>query len=209
MNLFRRGSYVTELETRYSIASLAGKFRVGIWANTYFGGSYSEALDLVALNPGLDPTDALAQTRTGRTKYGYYLNLEQPLTEQIGVFARWSWNNGKSEIAAFTDIDRSLSFGASIAGKGWGRPDDKIGVAVAINGLSKEHRDYIAAGGLGILIGDGMLNYREEKILEAFYAWYLLKGLILTLDYQFMVNPAYNADRGPISFFSARLHGEF
>ncbi len=209
MNLFRRGSYVTELETRYSTASLAGKFRVGIWANTYFAGSYGEALDLVALNPGLDPTDALAQTRTGRTKYGYYLNLEQPLTEQIGVFARWSWNNGKSEIAAFTDIDRSLSFGASIAGKGWGRPDDKIGVAVAINGLSKEHRDYIAAGGLGILIGDGMLNYREEKILEAFYAWYLLKGLILTLDYQFMVDPAYNADRGPISFFSARLHGEF
>ncbi len=209
MNLFRRGSYVTELETRYSIASLAGKFRVGIWANTYFGGSYGEALDLVALNPGLDPTDALAQTRTGRTKYGYYLNLEQPLTEQIGVFARWSWNNGKSEIAAFTDIDRSLSFGASIAGKGWGRPDDKIGVAVAINGLSKEHRDYIAAGGLGILIGDGMLNYREEKILETFYAWYILKGLILTLDYQFMVDPAYNADRGPISFFSARLHGEF
>ena len=144
MNLFRRGSYVTELETRYSIASLAGKFRVGIWANTYFGGSYSEALDLVALNPGLDPTDALAQTRTGRTKYGYYLNLEQPLTEQIGVFARWSWNNGKSEIAAFTDIDRSLSFGASIAGKGWGRPDDKIGVAGCnqrpFKGTSRLHR---------------------------------------------------------------------
>jgi high affinity Mn2+ porin len=149
------------------------------------------------------------QTRTGHTKYGYYLNLEQALTEQIGIFARWSWNNGKSEIAAFTDIDSSLSLGASIAGKGWGRPDDKIGVAVAINGLSKEHRDYIAAGGLGILIGDGMLNYREEKILETFYAWYVMKGLILTFDYQFMVDPAYNADRGPISFFSARLHGEF
>jgi high affinity Mn2+ porin len=209
MNWFRRGSYVTELETRYSIGSQAGKLRVGVWANTYFAGSYSEALDLVALNPGLDPTEAIFQTRTGRTKYGYYLNVEQALTEQIGIFGRWSWNNGKSEIAAFTDIDTSLSFGASMAGKGWGRPDDKIGIAAAINGLSKDHRDYIAAGGLGILIGDGALNYRQEKILETFYAWYIMKGLILTLDYQFMMNPAYNADRGPISFFSGRLHGEF
>jgi high affinity Mn2+ porin len=209
MNLFQRGSYVTELETRYSLGSRAGKFRIGIWANTYFGGSYRGALDLVALDPTLDPTDALVQTRTGRTKYGYYLNLEQSLTDQIGVFGRWSWNNGKSEIAVFTDIDTSLSFGASIAGKGWGRPDDKVGMAVAINGLSKDHRDYIAAGGLGILIGDGALNYRQEKILETFYAWYIIKGLVLTFDYQFMMDPAYNADRGPISFFSARLHGEF
>jgi high affinity Mn2+ porin len=209
MNLFRRGSYITELETRYWIGSRAGKFRVGIWANTYFAGSYRGALDLVALDPTLDPTDALVQTRTGRIKYGYYLNFEQAVTEQIGVFSRWSWNNGKSEIAVFTDIDSSLSLGSSITGKGWGRPDDKIGIAVAINGLSKDHRDYIAAGGLGILIGDGRLNYRQEQILETFYAWYIVKGLILTFDYQFMRNPAYNADRGPISFFSARLHGEF
>jgi high affinity Mn2+ porin len=88
MNWFRRGSYVTELETRYSIGSQAGKLRVGVWANTYFAGSYSEALDLVTLNPGLDPTEANFQTRTGRTKYGYYLNVEQALTEQIGIFGR-------------------------------------------------------------------------------------------------------------------------
>ncbi len=209
MNLFQRGSYVTELETRYWIGSRAGKFRVGIWANMYFAGSYRGALDLVALDPTLDPTAAIVQTRTGRTKYGYYLNLEQSLTEQIGVFGRWSWNDGRNEIAVFTDIDTSLSFGASIAGKGWGRPDDKIGVATAINGLSKDHRAYLAAGGLAILIGDGALNYRQELILETFYSLYIMKGLILTFDYQFMQNPAYNADRGPISFFAARLHGEF
>jgi high affinity Mn2+ porin len=209
MNMFRRGSYVTELETRYWIWSLAGKFRVGVWANTYFAGSYSEALDLVALNPGLDPTDALFQSRRSRTKYGYYLNFEQSLTEQIGVFGRWSWNDGKNEIAVFTDIDTSLSLGASIAGKNWGRPDDKVGVAVAINSISKDHRDYLAAGGLGILIGDSALNYSHEKILETYYAMYMMKGLILTFNYQYMMNPAYNADRGPVSFFSGRLHGEF
>jgi high affinity Mn2+ porin len=209
MNLFKRGGYVAELETRYSLLSRAGKFRVGVWADTYFSGSYSEAVDMALANPGLDPTDAIIQTRKPRTKYGYYLNFEQSITDDIGIFGRWSWNDGKNEISAFTDIDASLSFGASIAGKAWGRPDDKIGVAGAINGLSRDHRDYIAAGGLGILIGDGQLNYRQEKILETYYAMNVMKGLILTFDYQFMMNPAYNADRGPISIFSGRLHGEF
>jgi high affinity Mn2+ porin len=209
MNVLRSGAYVAELETRYSLLSRTGKLRMAVWADTYFSGSYSEAIDLTLLNPGLDPTDAIVQTRRARTKYGYYLNFEQSVTDDIGIFGRWSWNDGKNEISAFTDIDASLSFGASITGKAWGRPDDKIGVAAAINGLSSDHRDYIAAGGLGILIGDGQLNYRREKILETFYAMNMMKGLVLTFDYQFMMNPAYNADRGPISIFSGRLHGEF
>jgi high affinity Mn2+ porin len=209
MNVFRRGGYVTELETRYSLLSRAGKFRVGVWADTYFSGSYSEAIDLTLLNPGLNPTAAIIQTRRARTKYGYYLNFEQPLTDYLGIFGRWSWNDGKTEISAFTDIDNSLSFGAVINGKAWGRPYDKIGLAGVTNGLSNDDRAYIAAGGLGILIGDGQLNYRRENIVETYYAMSVVKGVTLTFDYQFMMNPGYNADRGPISIFSGRLHGEF
>jgi high affinity Mn2+ porin len=208
-NLFRRGGYIAELETRYALFTRPGKLRVGIWADTYFSGSYSQALVLVALSPGLDPTDAIMQTRQGRTKYGYYVNVEQAVTDDVGMFARWSWNNGKNEITAFTDIDASFSLGAAINGKSWGRPDDKIGIAGAINALSRDHRDYLAAGGLGILIGDGRLNYRPEQILETFYAMNVAKGVILTFDYQVMVNPAHNADRGPVSFFSGRVHAEF
>jgi high affinity Mn2+ porin len=208
MELFRRGGYIAELETRYSLLARPGKFRVGIWADTYFSGSYSQAVDL-ALITGLDPTDAIMLTRTGRTKYGYYLNFEQSVTDDIGVFGRWSWNNGKNEIQAFTDIDASLSLGTSIKGTSWGRPNDRIGLAGAINALSQDHRNYLAIGGLGILIGDGQLNYRPEKVIETFYAMSVINGVILTFDYQFMMNPADNADRGPISFFSGRLHGEF
>jgi high affinity Mn2+ porin len=207
--LFARGAYITEFEARYSILSRPGKFRVGIWADTYFSGSYSQAIDLTLLNPGLDPTDAIVLTRKARTKYGYYLNLEQAVSDEVGVFARWSWNDGKNEISAFTDIDASLSLGTSIKGARWGRPDDRIGLAGAINALSRDHRAYLAAGGLGILIGDGRLNYRPESIIETFYAMNVVNGVILTFDYQFMMNPADNADRGPISFFTARLHGEF
>jgi high affinity Mn2+ porin len=207
--LFRRGGYVAELETRYDLWGRAGKFRVTGWMHQSFAGSYREAVDLAMLNPGLDPTDAIVTTRRSRGKFGYVLNLEQSVTDDVGVFARWSWNNGRSEISAFTDIDASLAFGTSVKGTAWHRPDDRIGLAGAVNTLSKDHRDYIAAGGLGVLVGDGRLDYRPETIAEAYYAYALAKDVSLTFDYQFMLNPAYNADRGPISFFAGRLHAEF
>jgi high affinity Mn2+ porin len=201
--VFQRGEYVVELETRYSLFSQPGKLRTIAWLNSAFSGSYRETLDNPALN--LD----ISQTRTGRIKYGYVINLEQALTDEVGLFGRWSWNDGKTEIMAFTDIDASLALGVSIKGTRWGRPDDVIGLGGAINALSRDHRDFIAAGGLGPLIGDGRLNYRRERILETYYAFALNKALTLTADYQLITNPAYNADRGPVSIFSGRLHGEF
>ena len=201
--VFERGSYVLELETRYSLFSLPGKLRTIGWFNSAYSGSYRETLN----NPAFDLD--IAQTRTGRIKYGYVFNLEQALSDDIGLFGRWSWNDGKTEIMAFTDIDASLATGLSIKGARWGRPDDVIGVGGAINALSKDHRDFIAAGGLGVLIGDGALNYRRERIFETYYAFALNKQITLTADYQFISNPAYNADRGPVSVFSGRLHGEF
>ena len=154
--VFERGTYVLELETRYSLFSQPGKLRTIGWLNSAFSGSYRETLNNPALN--LD----IAQTRTGRIKYGYVVNLEQAITDEIGLFGRWSWNDGKTEIMAFTDIDASLSLGTSIKGIKWGRPDDVIGIGGAINALSSDHRDFIAAGGLGVLIGDGQLNYRQR-----------------------------------------------
>jgi len=202
-NVFERGTYVLELETRYSLFSQPGKLRTIAWLDSAYSGSYRETLDNPALN--LD----ISLTRTGRIKYGYVINLEQALTDDIGLFSRWSWNDGKTEIMAFTDIDASLSMGTSIKGTKWSRPDDTIGLGGAINSLSKDHRDFIAAGGLGILIGDGALNYRAERILETYYAYALTKQVTLTADYQLVTNPAYNADRGPVHIFSGRLHGEF
>jgi high affinity Mn2+ porin len=201
--VLERGTYVLELETRYSLFSQPGKLRTIAWLNSAFSGSYRETLNNPALN--LD----IAQTRTGRIKYGYVVSLEQALNDEVGLFGRWSWNDGKTEIMAFTDIDASLSLGASIKGIRWGRPDDVIGIGGAINALSRDHRDFLAVGGLGVLVGDGALNYRRERILETYYAYALNKQLTLTGDYQLITNPAYNADRGPVHVFSGRLHGEF
>jgi high affinity Mn2+ porin len=176
--------------------------RVLGFLNSANAGSYRAVLDDPAL--ALD----IAQTRQGRIKYGFSGNFEQAVNDNIGLFGRLSWNDGRTEIMAFTDIDRSVSFGTSIKGTAWGRKDDTIGIGAAINGLSRDHRDFLAAGGLGVLIGDGALNYSTEQIIEAYYAIGLLQGTDLTLDYQHVTNPAFNADRGPVSIFAVRLHAE-
>jgi len=203
MHLFRRGEYVAEFEQRYTLFGQPGKLRTIGWINSAFAGSYRATLDNPALNLNI------AATREARIKYGYVVNLEQAVSDTVGLFGRWSWNNGKTEIMAFTDIDASLSGGVSIKGKSWGRPNDTIGLGGAINALSRDHRDFIAAGGMGVLIGDGRLNYSQERLMEAYYAYAITPKLTATADYQFVVNPAYNADRGPVSIFSARLQGEF
>jgi high affinity Mn2+ porin len=206
---FKTGGAVLEFEGRYAISDQPGKLRLGVFGNRGNTGNYREALTISAADPMLDINDVIVGIRRDNLKYGFYANAEQQLAKDVGIFARASWNDGQNEILSFTDIDRSLSGGVSIKGSFWGRPEDTVGVGGAINGLSSAHRDFLGAGGLGLLIGDGRLNYREEKIVEAYYAYKLNQWSTLTFDYQLIADPAYNADRGPVSIFSARAHAEF
>ena len=206
---FNTGGAVLEFEERHQLFDQPGKLRLGAFANRGNTGSYRGALAAVATDPALDINDAIVGLRREALKYGFYVNGEQQIATDIGVFARVSWNDGRNEILSFTDIDRSVSAGVSIKGSHWGRASDTIGIGGAVNGLSGAHRDFLAAGGYGLLIGDGRLNYGTERILESYYAYALNRQTTLTADYQLIVNPAYNADRGPVSIFSGRLHGEF
>jgi len=206
---FKTGGSVVEFEERHTIFDQPGKLRLGAFANSGNTGNYREALAIVAADPTLDINAVMTGIQHTNLKYGFYANLEQQIAKDVGLFARASWNDGQNQILSFTDIDRSLSGGLSIKGSYWGRPNDTIGIGGAINGLSAANRDFLAAGGLGLLIGDGQLNYRPERVLETYYAYSLNKNVTLTADYQLITNPAYNADRGPVSIFSGRLHGEF
>lgn len=207
--VFKTGGAVVELEERHSIFDQPGKLRVGTFYNSGNTANYREVVAIAAANPALDINDITIANQRDRSKYGFYVNLEQQIVKDVGLFARASWNDGQNQILSFTDIDRSVSGGLSIKGSHWGRPDDTIGIGGAVNGLSDAHRDFLAAGGTGLLIGDGRLNYSPERILEAYYAWKLNSWTTMTFDYQFITNPAYNADRGPVSIFSGRLHAEF
>ena len=211
MALFSRGGYVGELEMRFKPYDRPGILRMGTWLTSTFAGSYNQAVALAALDPSMSLTanDTIAQTRQGRTKYGFYLNLQQELTDDIGLFGRFSWNDGRTEINAFTDIDTSLSLGLSIKGTAWQRPDDRIGIAGALNQISADHSGYLAAGGLGLLVGDGALSYAPESVIETYYAFQVVKGIVATADYQFLNNPGYNTVRGPAHFFGGRLSARF
>ena len=207
--VFKTGGAVIEFEQRYQILDQPGKLRLGVFANRGQTGNYRQALAITSADPPLDINDVMQAIRRQRPKYGFYANAEQAINKDVGVFARASWNDGQNEILSFTDIDRSLSSGVSIKGSSWNRPNDTIGLGAAINGLSGAHRDFLAAGGLGLLIGDGALNYKPEEIIESYYAYNIAKGAALTFDYQFINNPAYNADRGPVHIFSGRFQAEF
>ena len=206
---FKTGGAVVEFEERHTIGSQPGKLRVGVFANRGNTANYRDVLGISAAVPALDINDIVTGERRERSKYGFYVNGEQQIVNDVGIFARASWNDGQNEILSFTDIDRSVSGGVSVKGSYWGRPNDTFALGGAINGLSSAHRDFLAAGGKGLLIGDGRLNYDNERILETYYAVSLSKAFIFTADYQLIANPAYNADRGPVSIFSGRLHGEF
>jgi len=183
--------------------------RMLIYRNIARMGIYRDAL-LVARETGTVP-DIRVEDRDGRRKYGYAFNAELPLADDgdTGLFARASWNDGKTESFAFTEVDRDLSVGAQISGARWHRAKDRLGVAFNINGLSRDHRDYLAAGGEGFLLGDGRLNYGHEEIAEAYYAFQPFAHFTLSADFQFIRNPGYNRDRGPAKFIALRAHLEY
>lgn len=201
-------SHNLEWEERYGPEGLEGRFRLLGFLNSGPMGDYGKALLLI--RRGLEANEAMDQARAdGHVKRGLAFSLEQKAGEALGLFLRLSWNDGRNEDWSNTDIDRSVALGGQVKGIGWGREEDVIGLAATIGGLSAGHRDFLAAGGIGLQIGDGRLTYGPEKAVEAYYAVKLAEPLTFTLDAQLIVNPGFNRDRGPIPVLGGRLHAEF
>ena len=201
-----RGESIAELELRYELFEQPGKLRLMGWANRAVAGSYAAAVAQPRDTPGYPD---ITLTRRVRTGWGVVLNLEQAITDQLGMFSRLTWNAGQTEKIGWTDADMTVSLGAVLHGASWGRPHDAVALGGVVEWLSPEARRFFAAGGRGILIGDGRLTYRSEAAIESYYALALDRATTVTFDYQLLVNPAYNADRGPVSIFAGRLHLEF
>jgi high affinity Mn2+ porin len=193
------------LERRYDFFTHPGAIRLLAYVNRANMGSYQDAVNSATPN---SPADITASAQF-RYKYGFGLNLEQEIASNVGVFSRLGWSDGKNQGWVFSDVDYTATAGVSIKGAAWHRPDDTFALAGAMNGISKTHQEFLAAGGTGILAGDGNLNYGWEKILETYYDFKIWKTIHSSLDYQFISAPAFNKDRGPVSFFSARVHWEF
>lgn len=175
-------------------------------------GSYQQALDRAAVARAAQSADTIPNIvdddRPGRTKYGFGLNVEQPLADsgETGLFARLGWSDGANESFVFTEVDRHASVGVQIGGAHWGRSNDRLGIAGLYHGIVRVHQEYLAAGGNGFLLGDGRLTYGPEQVAEAYYRVQIGDVVQVSPDAQWIRNPGYNRDRGPATVAGLRLN---
>jgi high affinity Mn2+ porin len=219
---FSQGQFCAELEDRHTLWDQPGKFKVLFFLTGGKLATYDNALDW-GEKTGLTPD--VEAVRSYRHKYGIGFNLEQQLVPDLGMFLRGGWCQGGVEEVDFTDVDVSVSYGLSLKGSHWCRPDDNVGLAMVVNQISNPGREYFGAGGLGGIIGDGELTHAApELIFETYYNIAVVSfpspltlvhagtgngTLNFTVDYQLIIDPAYNVDRGPVSVFGLRAHAEF
>lgn len=198
---------IAEIEKRYSLFGQTGRLLITGYDTRGRMGLLREAVEIAHAT---DTTANAGSVRSYRSRMGMSLDLEQPITSDLGVFARAGKATGNVEAYEFTDVDRSVEIGASLKGRTWHRPDDTFGVAAIDNGISAEREQYFNTGGLGILCGDGKLPHPgSERIVETYYSLSPLSWAHVSLDYQRAENPCYNTDRGPVSIGAVRVHAEF
>jgi high affinity Mn2+ porin len=208
----KSASETAEFERDFSIGKQPGVVRLLFTYTDSRAPSYKAGLAAIADadTPLLKVISGNAENPVyGGHKRGICLNAEQNIADNIGVFARAGWNDGRYATWAFTEIDQTLTGGFSFKGARWGRNGDVAGVAGVMNGISAEHRAFLKAGGYGFIIGDGNLNYGYEEIFETYYKAALFTNVFVSADYQFVNHPAYNKDRGPVHVFAIRAHFEF
>jgi high affinity Mn2+ porin len=213
-----------ELEHDHVLFGLPGAVRLLGYRNRVFTGSFDDAVAAfqadpsknaaacTAFNYGSQNATApdLCWVRKDNAKVGIGIDLEQFVAQDIGVFLRAMYSDGKSEVDAFNAADRSLSFGAVAKGGLWGRPFDVTGIGLGLSWISASHARYLGLGGIDGFIGDGALRQATEGVFEVFYSFNLLKAIWLSGDVQLIWNPGYNADRGgPVTVLGARVHAEF
>ena len=203
---FGQFQWLGEIERRYDLWDHPGKIAVTGFLTRARLGTYQDAIAL-AQATGM-PAD-IAAVRQYRSRTGLSANLEQEITSDLGVFARAGFASGNIEPDSYTDIDRTVAAGLALKGTQWGRPNDTFALAGIVNGITAEHEAFLNDGGLGILVGDGKLPHPGlEQIIETYYLFPVLKWNV-TIDYQFVVNPAYNRDRGPVSIIAVSAETDF
>ncbi len=185
-----------------------GILRLLAYVNHANMGSYRDAID--NFRTGRTPVPEITAHPLQTTiKYGFAANFEQPFNDWLGLFGRWGWNEGRHESYAYTEVDETVLLGLGASGVRWNRRFDRAGVAFVSNGISRDHQQYLAFGGLGFLLGDGRLNYGRENIVETYYTVHAWRGAYPSFGLQYIVNPGYNRDRGPVLVPTLRLHLEF
>lgn len=190
-----------EIESRRPlIGSRPTVIRVLFYDNIAAMGNYRQSLRIA----GNGAPDITATRRDGRSKFGIGLNAEQQVSPRARAFLRAGWNDGRNESFAYTEVDQTIALGGDVGD--FFRASNRLGLALVENDLSGAHRAYLAAGGLGFLLGDGSLSYGPEEIIEMYFTTRLTRGVYVSADVQRFAHPGYNRARGPVVVSGVRLH---
>jgi high affinity Mn2+ porin len=223
---FRLGQFYgdqAELEHAHRVQGRPGVVRLLAYRNRENMGGFADAVSALQADPSQNAAACtsfnyessnstapdLCWVRRPRVKLGLGVSFEQQVTNDVGLFARAMVSDGRTEVYSYTSSDRSASLGAVVRGRPWRRPFDVVGTAYAASWISSAHGQFMALGGIDGFIGDGRLNRASERVFELFYSLHVYRSATLSADYQHISNPAYNADRGPVSVLSGRVHAEF
>jgi carbohydrate-selective porin OprB len=208
-----------EVERQHNIGDLPGKVSVLGYRNRMIMARFSDATNYLSANPDARGTQAISNVRNNyQYKTGVGVHAEQALTKDMGIYMRAFTSDGHTETMAFAEADQSLSVGMGINGERWGRAKDTIGISAMLNGISANRRTYLQAGGISNFVGDTpypyvnamqTITYKPEQVSELYYNALLVQNVLLGLNYQHIINPAYNAARGPVNVLSFRVHAEF
>jgi hypothetical protein len=221
--LFKYYGDQIELEHDHKLYGRDGKVRLLMFRNHENIGRFSDAVAAFEADPAKNATtctsfnygsnnaDApdLCWVRKPNVKMGIGAYGEQYVARDIGVFARGMYSDGKTEVDAYTSTDRSFSLGMLAKGSLWSRPKDVTGIGLNLGWISNPHVEYLRLGGIDGFIGDGHITAAAETALDVFYSVNFHRSFWLAGDYQHIANPAFNSDRGPVSVFSVKIHGEF
>jgi high affinity Mn2+ porin len=206
---FHEYQLLGELERRYQAGSRPGKILLTVFDSHGRMALLDDAIARAQAS-GEDINAALVSVRRFRDRTGISADVQQPVSDELGLFARVGKAGGNVEVYEFTDSDQSISAGLSLKGTRWHRAADTWGLVAMESKISSTRERYLNAGGLGILVGDGQLPHPgPEQVAESYYEYAPTHWGQLTLDYQYVVNPAYNRDRGPVSIVALRAHAQF
>ena len=222
-NPFKLYGDQVELEHKHVINNHHGAIKLLAYRNRVNAGKFSDAITAYKADSGKNATTCLADNygslnslapdicwvRKANTKMGIGINIEQGIAEDIGVFFRGMYSDGKTEVYNYMSADQSISLGTDIKGAHWGREKDSAGLGYAQSWLSKDHATYLNRGGIDAFLGDGKINYSPERVVDIYYQCHAMKSVWLTADYQHLMNPGYNSDRGPVNIYGVRVHLEF
>ena len=109
---FKQFQSVGEIERRYTLWNHPGEIHVTGFLTRGRMGTFADAIALAAITGG--PAD-IAAVRHYQSRAGVSMNIEQEITSDLGAFMRAGWADGTKEPYEFTDIDRTVAGGVSIA----------------------------------------------------------------------------------------------